>query len=241
MKAVPGVEGERRLRPPLWEYNYYLMTLLRRAFEEQIHKYLEPGRPACLVDFGCGSRPYEELFHGRAQYVGVDLADNPKADVHATPGRPIPLPDGTADMVLSTQVLEHVVDVEGYLGECARMLKPGGVLLLSTHGFWTFHPYPTDVRRWTCQGLRMDVEKQGFRVETVRGCLGPLAYTTQLRLQLLRGALYQMGRVTQPLIAACCTVAQVLMMLEDAVTPREIGQQNSAIYVVAARKQSAPI
>jgi hypothetical protein len=55
-------------------------------------------------------------------------------------------------------------------------------------------------------------------------------------LQLLRGALYQLGRVTRPVIAACCAAAQVLMMIEDAITPREIGQQNSAIYVIAARK-----
>ncbi|HKB37770.1 MAG TPA: class I SAM-dependent methyltransferase [Gemmataceae bacterium] len=236
MKGVPGTEGDRRLRPALWEYNYYLMTLLRQAFEEQIRKHLEPGKPARVIDFGCGTRPYEVLFQGRAQYVGVDLADNPKADVHATPGQPVPLPDGAADMVVSTQVLEHVVDVDGYLAESARLLKPGGVLLLSTHGFWTYHPYPTDVRRWTCQGLKMDIEKHGFRVESMCGCLGPLAYTTQLRLQLLRGALYQVGRVAYPLIGACSVMAQVLMMLEDAITPKEIGQQNSAIYVVAARK-----
>jgi SAM-dependent methyltransferase len=240
MKPVPGVEGFRRLHPPLWEYNFYLMSLLRKGFEDLIKSYVEPGSGAGVVDYGCGSRPYEPLFAGRAsRYIGVDIGPNPRADVVAAPDRPLPLPDAGFDVVLSSQVLEHVGDVDGYLAECARLLKPGGMLFLSTHGFWTYHPYPTDLRRWTCQGLKVDVEKHGFTVEKMRGCLGPLAYTTQLRLQLLRGALYQAGRVALPLIALCNALAQLRMMLEDLVTPGSIGQQNSAIYVLAARRLTA--
>jgi hypothetical protein len=142
-------------------------------------------------------------------------------------------------VVLSTQVLEHVIDVDGYLAECRRLLKPGGLLLLSTHGFWTYHPYPADMRRWTCRGLQMEIEKHGFAVEAVRGCLGPLAYATQLRLQLVRGALSRAGRPARPLIAVLSTLAQVRMMIEDRITPRTVGQENAAVYVVAARKQPA--
>jgi hypothetical protein len=73
----------------------------------------------------------------------------------------------------------------------------------------------------------------------MRGCLGPLAYTTQLRLQLLRGILYQAGKVAYPLIGLVSALAQLRMMLEDRVTPGTVGQQNSAIYVLAARKIAA--
>jgi SAM-dependent methyltransferase len=230
------VEGSRRLRPRIWDYNYYGMRLIGQAFADLIARHL-PASGGRVVDFGCGTRPYEPLFAGRAEYVGVDVGPNPRADVRVEPGRPVPLPDATADLVLSTQVLEHVVDVEGYLAECRRLLKPGGVLLLSTHGFWLYHPYPTDVRRWTCWGLRHEVEKQGFRVEDQRGCLGPLAYTTQLRLQLLRGALYQAGPVAAPFIALISAVTQVLMMVEDRITPGQVRRDNSAYYVLAARRQ----
>jgi hypothetical protein len=133
-------------------------------------------------------------------------------------------------------VLEHVVDVGEYLAECYRLLRPGGVLLISTHGTWLYHPYPTDVRRWTCWGLRHEIEKVGFRVEEQIGCVGPLAYTTQVRLQLLRGALYQLGRFTAPVIGLCSMAAQVLMRLEDFITPRQVRHENSAIYAIAARR-----
>lgn len=240
MKAVPGVEGPRRLYPRIWDYNYYLMRLLRIALEDVLRACLAPPRGARVVDLGCGSRPYEPLFAERgARYIGVDVGGNAKADVLYTPGQPVPLPEGSADVVLSSQVLEHVVDADAYLTECNRLLRPDGLLILSTHGFWLYHPYPTDVRRWTWWGLKHEIEKHGFRVEVQRGCVGPLAYATQLRLQLLRGALFQAGRAALPVIAVLNTIAQVRMMIEDKITPSQVGQENSAVYVLAARKVGA--
>jgi len=237
MKAVPGVEGHRRLRPRLWDYNYYCMRLIGRAFADLVQAHLPLGGGAHVIDFGCGTRPYEPLFEARAdKYIGVDVGPNPRADVTLTPGQSVPLPDGVADLVLSSQVLEHVVDVDDYLAECQRLLKPGGWLFLSTHGFWLYHPYPTDVRRWTCWGLKHDIEKHGFQVETQRGCLGPLAYTSQVRLQMVRGALYQVGKVTTPLIGLVSAATQVLMMVEDRITPGQVRQENSAFYVIGARR-----
>jgi SAM-dependent methyltransferase len=240
MRPVPGVEGERRLNPKPWDYNFYVMRKLRSAFERCIRAEIPVGSNAVVVDFGCGTRPYEPLFAGRAaRYIGIDLADNPHADLTLTSESTIPIADGTADLVLSSQVLEHVVDVHRYLDECSRVARPGGLLLLSTHGFWLYHPYPTDLRRWTWWGLKHEIECHGFTVESIVGCEGPLAYTTQLRLQLLRGFLYQLGAWTKPLISLLCLLSQPLMMAEDLITPRQIRQENSAFYAVAARRMES--
>jgi hypothetical protein len=110
------------------------------------------------------------------------------------------------------------------------------MLLLSTHGTWLYHPYPTDVRRWTCWGLKHDIEQHGFVVEAQHGCVGPLAYTTQVRLQMVRGALYQLGRITAPLIGLCSMGAQLMMMLEDRITPGRVRHENAAIYAMGARR-----
>ena len=68
------------------------------------------------------------------------------------------------DYVISSQVLEHVASPGRYLREAHRMLKPGGKLLLSTHGLWPYHPTPTDFRRWTRAGLVAELEASGFRL-----------------------------------------------------------------------------
>ena len=192
---------------------------------------------AVVLDLGCGERPYEQLFTRQgARYIGVDVKGNPAADIMVDPNGNVPMDDESVDVVLSSQVLEHVVDVPKYLLECHRLLRREGLLILSTHGCWTYHPYPVDVRRWTCWGLRHDIESLGFRVESIEGCLGPLAYTTQLRLQLVRGFLWRFGSLAHPIIHGVSLCAQLLMWCEDRITPRQLLQENSAIYVVAARK-----
>ncbi|MGH7090909.1 MAG: class I SAM-dependent methyltransferase, partial [Stellaceae bacterium] len=80
------------------------------------------------------------------------------------------LPVGAAeyDCVLSSQVLEHVPAPPSYLEEAHRVLRPGGTLLLSTHGLFEDHACPADYWRWTAYGLKKLVESAGFGVGTIR-------------------------------------------------------------------------
>ena len=82
--------------------------------------------------------------------------------------------------MLSTQVLEHVSDPRLYLAEAFRVLRPGGRMLLSTHGTFSYHPDPVDYWRWTCAGLRRIVVAEGFEVERFEGIVGMGATGLQL-------------------------------------------------------------
>jgi SAM-dependent methyltransferase len=127
---------------------------------------LQPG--ARVIDYGCADQPYRSLF-ATADYVGVDLPGNARATVHVTPEGKVPLADADADFILSTQVLEHVAEPAAYLSECWRLLRPGGTLALTTHGVMYLHADPADYWRWTCDGLRLQVERAGFAVVEQRG------------------------------------------------------------------------
>jgi SAM-dependent methyltransferase len=134
-----------------------------------------------LVDLGCAERPYEEIFLGKfTRYIGADLEGNPHADVVVAPDGSVPLEDGIADCVLSSQVLEHVARPASYLAEARRLLKPRGRLILSTHGHWPYHPDPHDYRRWTLEGLRFELAEAGFRCLEAHAVLGRTATALQL-------------------------------------------------------------
>jgi SAM-dependent methyltransferase len=104
-----------------------------------------------VLDVGCGIKPYERLFVAAREYVGVDVA-NPAADLQGTADA-IPVPDGSFDLVLCTQVLEHADDPAATVRELRRVVAPGGRVLASTHGVQVYHPAPVDLWRWTHAGL----------------------------------------------------------------------------------------
>ncbi|MGH3658867.1 MAG: class I SAM-dependent methyltransferase, partial [Micromonosporaceae bacterium] len=52
----------------------------------------------------------------------------------------LPFPDSAFDAVVSMQVVEHLWDQPRYAAECARVLRPGGVLVISTPNRLTFSP-----------------------------------------------------------------------------------------------------
>jgi SAM-dependent methyltransferase len=229
--------AQRRLHPRPWDHDFILMRQIAAALRTLIARHVAVSGPLTVVDYGCGAMPYRPLFGARSTtYLGADLRANGHADVLIDENGRLPLADASADVVVSATVLEHVLDVKLYLAECRRVLRENGTLLLSTHGMWIYHPHPTDVRRWTRFGLQFEIEECGFRVMDVLACVGPLAYTTQLRLLLAKGLLLKLGPVGRVLSMPLSVVCQGLMWLGDRITPSSVTADNASVYVVAARR-----
>ena len=103
-----------------------------------------------VLDAGCGEGYGAALLAEHAAAVtGVDLVADVVAHAQATyPSATflqadlcaLPLDDASVDTVVSLQVIEHLPDVDGYLAEIARVLRPGGELLCATPNRLTFTP-----------------------------------------------------------------------------------------------------
>ena len=100
--------------------------------------------PAVIVDMGCGDGAALAVAAGQNaahRFVGIDWSGDAlrqaralgltvlRADVTA-PG--LPVADGAADVVIMSELIEHLVDPDGAVAEARRVLRPGGSLLLST-------------------------------------------------------------------------------------------------------------
>jgi SAM-dependent methyltransferase len=169
------------LRPTRRSSTYAVRAPLVRWLEQEADRAArELDRRYRVLDVGSGTKPYLPIFGEYAQsYVAVD-AVNPAADVQGTVEQ-IPVPDGSFDVVVCTQVLEHSNDPAQAVRELRRVTAAGGRVLASTHGVQVYHPAPVDLWRWTHAGLeRLFAENADWSTVRVRpgsgtaACIGML-------------------------------------------------------------------
>lgn len=225
-------DSARRRNPRLYHTDWLMLRAMRRAIEHELDRVVETGTLA--LDFGCGDQPYRPLVEARgASYLGADFG--PDAEIAISRDGAIRCASKSSDLVLSFQVLEHVRDLDRYFAEARRVLRPSGRLLLSTHGTWLYHPHPEDHRRWTRDGLHNELESRGWTVETCHALVGPLAWTTMIRLTgycfLLR-KLPLLGTLVGNLLSI---VMNLRGWVEDAATPESIRSVNGCVYLLSAK------
>jgi len=137
---------------------------------------LAPRARGRLLDVGCGDKPYEHLFRPYvSEYIGVEheltfgataaLARG-KADV-LYDGERLPFPDASFDTVLSVQVLEHTPQPAALVAEMARVLRPGGTLILTAPFSFRLHEEPHDYFRFSPHGLRDLCERSGLVIDEI--------------------------------------------------------------------------
>ena len=129
---------------------------------------LEETRPYAggrLLDVGCGTKPYREFF-GADEHVGIDWGNSlHRLDAeHIGSAEELPFPDDSFDTVLCTEVIEHLRHPARAVGEMARVLKPGGHLILTAPFIHGLHEVPHDYFRFTGFGLCSLVEDVNLSV-----------------------------------------------------------------------------
>jgi SAM-dependent methyltransferase len=175
---VPASEwpGAERRSPPLGSPTWAVRAPLAAWLREEAARAGRDLGGYRVLDVGCGPKPYFPFFEPFAsEYVGVDI-DNPAAELEGA-AEDLPVPDGSFDVVLCTQVLEHALDPALAVSELSRVVAPGGRVLASTHGVQVYHPSPKeDLWRWTHAGLeRLFTEHGTWDAVTVRPGSGTTA------------------------------------------------------------------
>ena len=140
----------RRMRtvPKLWDYGYIGLRNKSNLIREDIKKYLRGRKDLKILDVGCETKPYEPYFRGKLKkYIGLDKCDGPNVNIVAD-ALDMPIKENEFDVVISTNVSEHVEDYEKYLSEIRRVLKSGGIAFVTIafmvpvhspkHDYWRF-------------------------------------------------------------------------------------------------------
>jgi SAM-dependent methyltransferase len=144
-------------------YNYHDYRL--KKFVKTISEAVRPDE--VLLDVGAGNCQYKQDFAGRCRYISQDVGGKDhcftydQIDIRSEIYN-IPLPGESVDIILCTQVLEHLKYPVKALQEMHRLLKPGGRLYLTVPFAAEEHMLPYDYFRYTRYALDFLMQEQGF-------------------------------------------------------------------------------
>jgi len=227
---------ERRESQPSAPTHVLRASLAKWVRSEAESAHAEYG-PYRLLDVGCGKKPYHPFFAPYvSEHVGVDI-DNPQADLVGSI-EDIPAEDASFDVVLCTQVLEHCLDPARGVRELHRVTKPGGRVLLSTHGVFVYHPSPTDLWRWTHEGLERVFATAGeWRSITVTPAAGTAA-TLGMLIAIYVDLVFKNLRVRaagRPFVSAINRLASAVDNRSAALRDLRPGSLTANYHVVAVK------
>jgi len=181
---------------------YWWFVARREAALRFAEDFRPPRRPLRILDAGCGTGALLERLQNRpeVEVYGRDCSGEALPYTRQRGhGRLVqgdltclPFPDGTFDLITALDVVEHIREDEGALREVNRVLRPGGVLLVSVPAFhFLWGPHDTalrHVRRYTAREVAALMRRSGFQVSKLTYLLALLfpAFVAQRLLTKLR-------------------------------------------------------
>lgn len=133
-----------------------------------------------ILDIGCGRGFLLQKLHAKApdaKLYGTDISqklcqiskeNNPYATIEQGDAEALPYPDSMFDFVFMTEALEHMLDYDQAVSEARRVLKPGGIFIVTVpNRDWAAYDFYDETRNKEMQ----PVDDHYFRVEEIRSLL----------------------------------------------------------------------
>lgn len=156
-----------RINPKIWDPIYLLTHTNRKVFSFLLN-VLDRGKKLKILDIGCGFKPHERVFFNERfsfEYIGVDFTENSLADLILDMNKDIlPFSDYTFDVIILSEVLEHLYNPFNAIKEAVRVLKKNGLIYISTPFLFYYHGAPYDYYRYTEFFYRKIAEEYNLEV-----------------------------------------------------------------------------
>lgn len=149
-----------------WGRDQWEVRIVNAWVRSIVPKLLAFASPGPVIDAGCGEQPFRQLIESNArQYVGMDAVQNSTHSVTVLASlETVPATGPQYPLVLCTEVLEHVPDIDQSFAGLRRLTAPGGWVVLTVPFMYPVHMEPFDYRRLTEYGISQLAAAHGFDV-----------------------------------------------------------------------------
>lgn len=128
-----------------------IRSATRMNLDRKLYCQFKRLKAGIILDVGSGFSPYKNCIP-YTKYIRLDINEMSKPDI-CCDLHEIKWESAYFDTVIATQVLEHLYEPQRAINEIYRILKPGGICILSTSFFYPYHPNPKDYYRFTQDSL----------------------------------------------------------------------------------------
>lgn len=145
-----------------------------RFLEQQV-RGLSKDKDALLLDVGAGHGDFARTYEGRKS-LSLDVIPYPEVDLTCDLAECVPFREGSFDMLILMNVLEHVYNFHGLLDSLFYLLKPGGSLIIAVPFMIKIHQAPFDFQRYTHYSLEQMARQHGFEIALLEGYYDPIFF-----------------------------------------------------------------
>tara|TARA_Y100001933_G_C19001117_1_gene564699 strand:+ start:1185 stop:1907 length:723 start_codon:yes stop_codon:yes gene_type:complete len=156
-----------RIKPAIYDY-CWLLTRPAVQTLRKLDAITDSGPETRILDIGCGEKPFRELFGKSNCYIGVDLRASSQADIYADLNQPLPIKSNSADIIICSEVLEHVENPNQLIKEMSRCLTPNGVIYISCPFAYPIHGQPFDYQRLTSYYFTKTLARCGLKIKELK-------------------------------------------------------------------------
>lgn len=157
-------------------YKIAQMDSLRFSIFSKTKKLCTKYLGGIVLEIGAGENYLKEDFKSiYEEWISLDYDLRSDSIDLRGDGQQLPFKTEIFDTIISIDVLEHVPNPKKFVSEMFRVIKPGGMIILSTPFFFYLHEEPYDFFRFSKYGLRTIFERNGFSVIEILPTAGVVA------------------------------------------------------------------
>jgi len=148
-------------------------SVSRISLDFELYRQFKRLKPGIVLEVGSGYSSYKKHIP-YTKYLTLDIDKESKPDICCDIHN-IKWGSDYFDAVIAIEVLEHLLHPEEAVNEIWRVLKPGGICILSTRFIYPYHPGPKDYYRFTWDSLthlfrkfnRVEIYHHGNKIQAI--------------------------------------------------------------------------